>query len=176
MPETVWAIHNFEAEAEDEISFNIGEPIIVLQKDELYQDGWWEVRQLASPSFAFSWHYHGAVVQPGDKPKVGRTRSRQASKQHNTSTQPTQSLSIIPLSKRYILAFILACGKSGEVSALSFLTPYPGRKTQSCVNRMSKSREPGRGCYPPCLYACPFALISMHANSLISCVHSLGRG
>ncbi len=44
MPETVWAIHNFEAEAEDEISFNIGEPIIVLQKDELYQDGWWEVR------------------------------------------------------------------------------------------------------------------------------------
>ena len=43
MPETVWAIHNFEAEAEDEISFHIGEPIIVLQKDDLYQDGWWEV-------------------------------------------------------------------------------------------------------------------------------------
>ncbi|KAG0212922.1 polar growth protein [Mortierella sp. GBA30] len=42
MSETVWAIHNFEAEAQDEISFNIGEPIIVLQKDELYQDGWWE--------------------------------------------------------------------------------------------------------------------------------------
>ncbi|KAG0057232.1 polar growth protein [Gryganskiella cystojenkinii] len=42
MPETVWAIHNFEAEAEDEISFHIGEPIIVVQKDELYQDGWWE--------------------------------------------------------------------------------------------------------------------------------------
>lgn len=43
MPETVWAIHNFEAEAEDEISFHIGEPIIIVQKDELYQDGWWEV-------------------------------------------------------------------------------------------------------------------------------------
>ncbi|KAF9084850.1 polar growth protein, partial [Mortierella sp. AD031] len=42
MSETVWAIHNFEAEAEDEISFHIDEPIIVLQKDELYQDGWWE--------------------------------------------------------------------------------------------------------------------------------------
>jgi len=41
--ETVWAIHNFEAEAEDEISFHIGEPIIVIQKDDLYQDGWWEV-------------------------------------------------------------------------------------------------------------------------------------
>jgi len=43
MPETVWAIHNFEAEADDEISFHIGEPIIITQKDELYQDGWWEV-------------------------------------------------------------------------------------------------------------------------------------
>lgn len=43
MPETVWAIHNFEAEADDEISFHIGEPIVILQKDELYQDGWWEV-------------------------------------------------------------------------------------------------------------------------------------
>ncbi|KAF9119866.1 polar growth protein [Mortierella sp. 14UC] len=42
MSETVWAIHNFEAEADDEISFYIDEPIIVLQKDELYQDGWWE--------------------------------------------------------------------------------------------------------------------------------------
>ena len=45
MPETVWAIHNFEAEAEDEISFHIGEPIVINQKDELYQDGWWEVRK-----------------------------------------------------------------------------------------------------------------------------------
>lgn len=43
MPETVWAVHNFEAEADDEISFQIGEPIVILQKDELYQDGWWEV-------------------------------------------------------------------------------------------------------------------------------------
>ncbi|KAG0369104.1 polar growth protein, partial [Mortierella sp. AD032] len=42
MSETVWAIHNFEAEADDEISFHIDEPIIVLQKDELYHDGWWE--------------------------------------------------------------------------------------------------------------------------------------
>lgn len=46
MTETVWAIHNFDAEADDEISFHIDEPIIVLQKDELYQDGWWEVRNI----------------------------------------------------------------------------------------------------------------------------------
>src|SRR5690349_4516318 len=61
MPETVWAIHNFEAEAEDEISFNIGEPIIVLQKDELYQDGWWEVRQNWHRRHA---HSRGTLMEP----------------------------------------------------------------------------------------------------------------
>jgi hypothetical protein len=27
----------------DEISFAAGEPIVVLEKDELYNDGWWKV-------------------------------------------------------------------------------------------------------------------------------------
>ncbi|KAG9327600.1 hypothetical protein KVV02_003845 [Mortierella alpina] len=57
MPETVWAIHNFEAEAEDEISFNIGEPIIVLQKDELYQDGWWEGTNVRGETGLFPQNY-----------------------------------------------------------------------------------------------------------------------
>lgn len=39
----VYAIHNFEAENEDEINFLIGEPITVLEKDEKYLDGWWQV-------------------------------------------------------------------------------------------------------------------------------------
>ena len=63
MPETVWAIHNFEAEAEDEISFNIGEPIVVLQKDELYQDGWWEVRAKKNLHGCHS-HSRGTITEP----------------------------------------------------------------------------------------------------------------
>lgn len=39
----VYAIHNFEAENEDEINFQVGEPITVLEKDEKYLDGWWQV-------------------------------------------------------------------------------------------------------------------------------------
>lgn len=39
----VYAIHNFEAENEDEINFLVGEPITVLEKDEKYLDGWWQV-------------------------------------------------------------------------------------------------------------------------------------
>ncbi|KAI1313911.1 polar growth protein [Mortierella claussenii] len=57
MPETVWAIHNFEAEAEDEISFHIGEPIVVLQKDELYQDGWWEGTNVRGETGLFPQNY-----------------------------------------------------------------------------------------------------------------------
>lgn len=41
----VYAIHNFEAENEDEINFLIGEPIMVLEKDEKYLDGWWQVKE-----------------------------------------------------------------------------------------------------------------------------------
>ncbi|KAI9236885.1 MAG: SH3 domain-containing protein [Podila humilis] len=57
MPETVWAIHNFEAEADDEISFHIGEPIVILQKDELYQDGWWEGTNIRGETGLFPMNY-----------------------------------------------------------------------------------------------------------------------
>ena len=43
--ETVYAIHSFEAENDDEIPFQVGEPIIILEKDELYGDSWWKVRK-----------------------------------------------------------------------------------------------------------------------------------
>lgn len=41
--ELVYAIHPFEAENDDEITFKYGEPITVLEKDEMYGDGWWKV-------------------------------------------------------------------------------------------------------------------------------------
>ncbi|CAG8474119.1 3470_t:CDS:10 [Diversispora eburnea] len=40
--ELVYAIHPFEAENDDEIAFEFGEPITVLEKDEMYGDGWWQ--------------------------------------------------------------------------------------------------------------------------------------
>lgn len=41
--ETVYAVHNFEAENNDELTFQIGEPIIIIQKDDGFNDGWWKV-------------------------------------------------------------------------------------------------------------------------------------
>jgi hypothetical protein len=43
--ETVYAVHNFEAENDDELTFQIGESVIVIQKDDGFNDGWWKVKK-----------------------------------------------------------------------------------------------------------------------------------
>ncbi|KAJ3085106.1 polar growth protein [Quaeritorhiza haematococci] len=40
-PFVVYGKHTFTAEEEDELSFGVNEPLVVLEKDELYNDGWW---------------------------------------------------------------------------------------------------------------------------------------
>ncbi|KAI7902689.1 uncharacterized protein BX663DRAFT_510139 [Cokeromyces recurvatus] len=39
---TVYAIHDFKAENEDELNFQNGEAVIVLQNDSGFDDGWWK--------------------------------------------------------------------------------------------------------------------------------------
>ncbi|RKP33401.1 hypothetical protein BJ085DRAFT_27605, partial [Dimargaris cristalligena] len=38
------ALHDFEADHDDEISFAVGEQVVVLEQDDLYNDGWWQGR------------------------------------------------------------------------------------------------------------------------------------
>ncbi|CAG8454815.1 12551_t:CDS:10 [Ambispora gerdemannii] len=40
--ETVYALHTFQAENPDEVPFEAGEPIVVLEKDDMFGDGWWQ--------------------------------------------------------------------------------------------------------------------------------------
>ncbi|KAG2143625.1 hypothetical protein DEU56DRAFT_791632 [Suillus clintonianus] len=47
MLEYVYALHDFQPEHEDEVSFRAGEPIEVIEKDDQYSDGWWQGRNLA---------------------------------------------------------------------------------------------------------------------------------
>lgn len=44
----VYALHSFEAENEDELSFEAGERIVVLERDDQYGDGWFQVRTRSS--------------------------------------------------------------------------------------------------------------------------------
>lgn len=71
--ETVYAVHNFEAENHDEIAFKVGEPIIVLEKDEEYKDGWWQVwrRPVVLTNALYTWYwqlYVGSERQGRDRP------------------------------------------------------------------------------------------------------------
>ena len=44
MPEYVYAVHLFEPENEDELGLRVGECIEVIEKDDEFGDGWWQVR------------------------------------------------------------------------------------------------------------------------------------
>ncbi|KAG2173199.1 hypothetical protein INT43_004573 [Umbelopsis isabellina] len=55
--EVVYAIHNFEAENPDEIAFQIGDPITVLEKDEKFLDGWWQGRNTKGEMGLFPMNY-----------------------------------------------------------------------------------------------------------------------
>lgn len=43
MPEYVYALHDFTPENPDEVTFKVGDRIEVIEKDDLYGDGWWQV-------------------------------------------------------------------------------------------------------------------------------------
>ena len=47
MAEYVYARHDFFPEHEDEIDFRAGERIEIIEKDEVYSDGWWQVSSFA---------------------------------------------------------------------------------------------------------------------------------
>lgn len=44
--DVVWALHTFEAENDDELTFEAGEKIVVLERDDQYGDGWFQVSSL----------------------------------------------------------------------------------------------------------------------------------
>lgn len=48
MPEYVYALFDFVPENPDEINFKPGDRIEVIEKDDVYGDGWWQVSPLRS--------------------------------------------------------------------------------------------------------------------------------
>lgn len=52
MPEYVYALHDFTPENPDEVSFKAGDKIEVIERDELYGDGWWKVSVCVSSVYS----------------------------------------------------------------------------------------------------------------------------
>jgi len=46
MPEYIYALHDFLPENDDEVGFRAGERIEVIEKDDQFEDGWWQVRHV----------------------------------------------------------------------------------------------------------------------------------
>ncbi|KAL0097525.1 hypothetical protein J3Q64DRAFT_1632272 [Phycomyces blakesleeanus] len=59
--ETVYGIHHFDAENDDEISFSVGEPLIVIQRDDGYDDGWWHGRNALGQIGLFPVNYTSPI-------------------------------------------------------------------------------------------------------------------
>ncbi|KAF0377020.1 phospholipid binding protein [Gigaspora margarita] len=55
--ETVYAIHNYCAQNDDELTFKVGDPILVLEKDEMYWDGWWQGQDILGQTGLFPMNY-----------------------------------------------------------------------------------------------------------------------
>ncbi|KAK1225314.1 hypothetical protein PQX77_011732 [Marasmius sp. AFHP31] len=59
--EYVYALHDFQPEKDDEVSFKAGDRIEVIEKDDLYGDGWWQGKNLAGEFGLFPASYTTAV-------------------------------------------------------------------------------------------------------------------
>ncbi|EPQ26018.1 uncharacterized protein PFL1_06471 [Pseudozyma flocculosa PF-1] len=83
--EKVWALHDFEAENPDEVSFKAGECIIVIEKDDAYGDGWWQGTNIRGESGLFPFTYttldqsQALVAQTGSSSAEPGTTPQQAS-------------------------------------------------------------------------------------------------
>lgn len=69
MPEFVYALFDFVPENPDEIHFKAGDRIEVVEKDDVYSDGWWQVSPFsigyAFPSDAETLVFPGLRLWPG---------------------------------------------------------------------------------------------------------------
>ncbi|KAF8806186.1 hypothetical protein BYT27DRAFT_7191502 [Phlegmacium glaucopus] len=68
MPEYVYALHDFLPENEDEVTFHAGERIEVIEKDDMYGDGWWQGRNLAGGVGLFPVSYTAPALSTTDTP------------------------------------------------------------------------------------------------------------
>ncbi|KAI8098777.1 uncharacterized protein BX664DRAFT_271602 [Halteromyces radiatus] len=92
-PLQVFAIHDFEREHEDEITFYAGESIIVIEKDEKYLDGWWQGRNQRGEIGLFPMNYT-SPTKPIRTETIDSTLDQQKSQIHQDDNNITTDSSI----------------------------------------------------------------------------------
>ncbi|CEP16346.1 hypothetical protein [Parasitella parasitica] len=90
--EVVYTIHKFEAENADEISINVGEQVIVIEKDEGYNDGWWQGRNVRGETGLFPITY--TSKQPPSAALNSLEKSLSKSKANDSTQQKKMTSSV----------------------------------------------------------------------------------
>ncbi|KAI0694374.1 hypothetical protein C8T65DRAFT_585044 [Cerioporus squamosus] len=87
MPEYVYALHDFTPQVADEIEFKVGDRIEVIEKDDLYGDGWWQGRNSAGQTGLFPQSY----TSPTPPSSSSISFPDQSAAEPSPSVQPTSS-------------------------------------------------------------------------------------
>ncbi|KAJ6502678.1 hypothetical protein DFH09DRAFT_1375676 [Mycena vulgaris] len=93
MVDYVYALHDFLPEHEDEVTFHTGERIEVVEKDDLYGDGWWKGRNLAGKVGLFPQSYT-TTAPPAETPVPPAPSTSTAP--NDTESAPLQPLAEEP--------------------------------------------------------------------------------
>ncbi|KXN84942.1 Protein pob1 [Leucoagaricus sp. SymC.cos] len=94
MTEYVYALHDFVPENEDEVPFKAGERIEVVEKDELYGDGWWQGRNLSGRTGLFPVSY--TTPAPPSIPSESEADAHSASAAATEQVGPKSVLNTLP--------------------------------------------------------------------------------
>ncbi|WFC94942.1 hypothetical protein MBRA1_001580 [Malassezia brasiliensis] len=88
--EYVYALYNFEAENPDEVSFKVGEQIVVVEKDDAYGDGWFQGTNVRGETGLFPFSYTTYDRAAAQKMLDGAA-ARGTEKEPSADAAPTQA-------------------------------------------------------------------------------------
>ncbi|CAG8581046.1 38924_t:CDS:10 [Gigaspora margarita] len=96
--ETVYAIHNYCAQNDDELTFKVGDPILVLEKDEMYWDGWWQGQDILGQTGLFPMNYTRSLKN--GRSSVSSSGSNHSEYLSSPSRQNTDNIKVLDYSSK----------------------------------------------------------------------------
>ncbi|KAF6761909.1 hypothetical protein DFP72DRAFT_877407, partial [Ephemerocybe angulata] len=153
MPDYVYALHDFLPEHEDEVSFRAGERIEVIEKDDLYGDGWWQGRNLAGKVGLFPQSYTTpappaasdapvASTSNGDAPTIpGGKTTLQTLTEESEGESPTQPAIASPVPKPPLATFLNGNGSDHELESGEGTATGDGEMMKATLTDVQKAIE-----------------------------------
>ncbi|KAK0524738.1 hypothetical protein OC842_005738 [Tilletia horrida] len=86
--DVLWALHDFEAEQPDEISFKAGEKIVVVEKDDEFSDGWYTGTNEAGSTGLFPFAYTTTDYSLALQSKLASTHLHSGAEQAASTSAP----------------------------------------------------------------------------------------